>query len=813
MKVWIYILLSLGPVSMTLAQSLQHPIIWVTDDDRSDILQKIKDYPWAKQVVMSLEQRISEKLTAHQNDPQAFLATIPSLQVDDTLTEAQASSGTAAHHWFLISASEAALLYYLFKDEKHARFAADILSYYIEELAPRTPEVTTIGGNEFYDPRSTYPHFAITYDFIYTYLHKPGTRVTKVDGSVVPYDSTKAQMAIRNIVGNVLQEYGAADEQGKSVSNHPVLTAPGALFSILCVEDDVERERLFDVFWNKGTKHQNSFTKTLLPMFGEQGIWPESLSYSFMPNISMILNIVDRIKPELNIIDSNLHILDGVFLFDHLRVPDGRFVRYGDSKRNKDATETLYRYTLNIAQRKNMPQYVQKAQIVLNKAFAASNGYQPHLSDNPFGGFSSFTHLLWGHPVPDTVQGEMDFEKPTVIIKHAGVALQRNYVAQNNEDYGLCGIIGGAHYVHSHVTGITMELYGAGYVMAPNAGLPPNLSGRKTPEHREYFWRHAGNNTMIVNGSSVGQLEGSWNSNLWMNTTVNVAAEPRHLEDPSNPNFSFATQYLGDKVNNCEQQRTLSTIRTSPTTAYYVDVFRSRSLGQNKFHDYIYHNIGDATTIFDETGKPLSLSPTTRYQTDVGDFRKSPGWIHFRNTQVTDPTSSATNIRFDVKVGNRAMHLLLPAGVNREYTQALGPATREAKNGYVDQATQVLAIRQQGEAWNNPYVVILEPSIGQKSSVTEVAHLYAGASIVGVKVTSQVGGRKILDYVICHEDEDGHFELPEKELTFDGRFAVVRFITEHNQTDTVVYIGQGRSLLLGEQTYKGNVSIPPRVEP
>lgn len=255
--------------------------------------------------------------------------------------------------------------------------------------------------------------------------------------------------------------------------------------------------------------------------------------------------------------------------------------------------------------------------------------------------------MFWAKDIPNTIDGEIDFEKPTVIIKHAGVALQRNYVEQNNEDYGLCGIIGGAHYVHSHVTGITMELYGANYIMAPGAGLPQTVAQRKLPEHTDYFWRHAGNNTMIVNGTTHGIQPGSWNSDsyLWMNTTVNVAAEPKHLEDPIASNFSFATQFLDDTVNNDQQKRTLSTIRTSETTGYYFDMFRSKSLGVNNFHDYIYHNIGDATNIMRMDGTILGVSPTNRYQNDIGDLRKSPGWRFFENTNVTQPTAEAIHVR------------------------------------------------------------------------------------------------------------------------------------------------------------------------
>lgn len=783
------------------AQSLQHPVIWTTEGKRADVLKLIEDYDWAQDVVNQIKNRISSHLSSHQSNPTGFLTAIPDLATDDNLTEAQASSASASHHRILISAAEAGLLYFLYGNQAHAQFATDIITHYAEELALRSPSSTSISGNAFYDPRTSYPHFAVAYDFVYPFLKKTGTMTNRENGTAVPFDNAIAQKAIINIVGNVLQEYGAPDTHGKTVSNHPVLTAPGALFPILCVEDDTERERLFDVFWNKGTKHQNSFTKTILPMFGEQGIWPEPISYSFMPNVTLILNIVDRIKPELNAVEDNLHVLDGVFLFDNLRNPDRRFVRYGDSKRNNDATETLYRYTLNLAQRTGMKDYIDKANIALRKAFDAKGGYQPSIPNGQFDNYFSYSHLLWGVPVPDSVAGDIDFEKPTVIIKHAGVALQRNYVDEDNVNYGLCGIIGGAHYVHSHATGIAMELYGAGYVMAPNGGLAKTLADRKLPEHRGYFWRHAGNNTMIVNGTTHGIQDGAWNSNsdLWMNTTVNVAAEPKHLADPGNPNFNFATQFLADEVNNCEQQRTLSTIRTSSTTAYYFDMFRSKSLGVNNFHDYIYHNVGDATTILDENGQSLSVSPTSRYQTDIGDTHKSPGWRFFENTEVTSERDDATRVRFDINFDNRAMHLFLPAGVTREYTKAIGPPTREAKNGYVSKKTQIMAIRQRGEAWDKPYVVILEPSIGQHSSVQSVEHLYTGTSIVGAKVTSQVGSQEIVDYVICNEDNSGHFELEDIGLSFKGHFAVARVIAENNEQDTVLYVGEGSYLAFGDK--------------
>ncbi|WP_282122066.1 T9SS type A sorting domain-containing protein [Algibacter mikhailovii] len=792
------------------AQSLQHPVIWTTAAEKSEVLSKINKHTWASTIVSQVRGLVDSKVNAHVTNPAAFLNTISALAEDDNVSEAQAGSAISAHASTLQNASYAAMMYYISGEEKYAQFAADVLWYYIEELAPRTPDKTAMSGNYFADPRTGYLHFAMAYDFVVNYLKKPETRVyQKSSASKIPFDNVKAQKAIHNIAVNALGEFTGRDTKyGKVVSNHPILTAPGSLFTILCIEDDTERERLFNIFWNTGTRRQNSFTKTILPIFGEQGIWPEPVSYSFMPNVTLVLNIVDRLKPELNVLNNYTKILEGNFLFDNLRHPNRSFVRYGDSKRYSDQTRKIYRYTHNFASRKGLTDYVQKAEIALSQGYDAIGGYTPDIRIRTYDNVDAFEQLFWATDVPNTIDGEIDFEKPTVIIKHAGVALQRNLVKENNEDYGLTGIIGGAHYVHSHVTGITMELYGAGHIMAPGAGLPKTVAERKLPEHESYFWRHAGNNTMIVNGTTHGIQPGSWNTNsyLWMNTTVNEAAEPKHLEDPINPNFSFATQFLDDKVNNDQQKRTLSTIRTSETTGYYFDMFRSKSLGANNFHDYIYHNIGDATGITTMDGNELAVSPTTRYQNDIGDLQKSPGWRFFENTNVTQATNDAIKVRFDLNETNTYMNMFAPSGVAREYTKALGPATREAKGGYINKKTQIVAIRQQGEAWDKPYVHIFEPSKSTNTSVKSVEHLYREDVIVGAIVNSQIGDKIIKDYIICQEDASKVLSLPSLGIEFTGHFAIIRREQDLEKAFITLYIGEGTSITYGEHALDADAS-------
>jgi hypothetical protein len=77
---------------------------------------------------------------------------------------------------------------------------------------------------------------------------------------------------------------------------------------------------------------------------------------------------------------------------------------------------------------------------------------------------------------------------------------------------------------------------------------------------------------VLINDPSHGRNEGLWKrkANVWQNTAINIAAEPKHLDDPISKDYSFATQFLKDEINKVDQQRTLAIIRTSKESAYYL---------------------------------------------------------------------------------------------------------------------------------------------------------------------------------------------------------------------------------------------------
>lgn len=601
----------------------------------------------------------------------------------------------------------------------------------------------------------------------------------------------------KNIAGNIFQEYNnKPDNHGRTVSNHHILTGPGALYTIMCIQDPQEHERLLDLFWETGTQNQASFKNTVLPMFGEQGIWPESVSYGFMPGVPLCLNILDRYKPDWNVFNGLDHILEGSFLFDNLRYPDRSFTSFGDCHRYNDGTDELYWITRDIAKRKGKTELQKKAETALQQRFAAVGPFAPGVTESTFDVMSVILPLFWCETLPETQGGAIDFQTPTVNIKHAGVSLQRNYVSADNEKYGLCGYIGGAYYVHNQVAGISMELYGAGCVMAPSGGLPKTVAERNESPHKDYFTRYAGNNTVIVNESSHGSQQQAWKSNWYtfQNTVTNVACEPGHLEEPINANFSFTTQKLDDNVNNCDQERTLAILRTSPTTAYYFDMFRSKSNSSKQIHDYVYHNISDKVVVTTQDGKNLTFSSTNKY-TNHDNTTMSPGWRLFENKMSTAAITDAVKARFELT--STCMNMWMPGGQSREYTTAVGPETRDIANkssdyaySYLSKKTPIMVIRQNVSAWDKPFVVVLEPAQGTKTSIKSVDNIMSGNKIIGAKVVSDVSGKLITDYILCNDVSNVKLTVGE-DIEFTGRYGVVRV----NQDNTgELYIGDGTSL-------------------
>ncbi|WP_418262494.1 T9SS type A sorting domain-containing protein [Flavobacterium faecale] len=768
--------------------SLNHPFIWASYSERQKIVDNIKQYSWASSLYSQLKSRVDAKKNAHALNPAATLNAIPpipGLYTDRT-----------AHTDIVGSMNEASILYYLTNDASYAQYAADILNHYMKYLVIQPVQKYQEGGpglvfdDGWLESRALFPRIALTYDFLYNYVNNSANKVFDLSsGNSVQFNDAIAQTTVANLSDIVFQSIRAPH------SNHSVLAGNGNLFNILMISDDVKREQYFNRFYNNTNESFDAYTWSL-NNFTENGVWPETFSYAKGSHELIIqsMNVIDRYKPSLNLIQNNLNILDGFIGYANWYYPSGELMRFGDSDDEGNMIKG-YQWILKIADRRNYPSYQQLAKENLKYNYDKAGGFNPQIETDRLE-YNSPLQLLWGENIESTQTAVAPTVEASYNLVHAGLIAQRNYNTADIKNDGLMYYSGGAAYVHTHSTGIDMELYGKGQVTGAESGS----ATYGTDEHENYRVRHAAHNTVIANGS--GKRGGS----NWLTKVANVsllAAEPKSYGTPIASNFSFSTQYLDDSFNDCLQQRTNSIIRTSATTGYYFDIQRSKGKTINNFHDYIYHNVGDAVALKFSDNTNVSLSTSTKYATDItGNVTGLP---FFENVNSSTATTQGVNATFALNTTNKYMNVSIPSGISREYATALAPYTKGALNGYDKKKTPVMTMRKYGEAWDAPFVAIYEPSNTSLSTIKSTTTIYNNNKVVGVKVISEINGQQISDVILSNDADNVALNLTDLKISFTGRFAIVRTEVKNGTTDVSLYMGKGQQLTFIDKTITGDV--------
>jgi hypothetical protein len=400
--------------------------------------------------------------------------------------------------------------------------------------------------------------------------------------------------------------------------------------------------------------------------------------------------------------------------------------------------------------------------------------------------------LLWGTPLINETPKTLDVFR-TDTLPYAGLALQRNFSPNGNLDDAMMCFVQGAGFVHSHASGMNMELYGKGKVL-----------GVKGYGRDFYARSFASANTVIVNGYSRGA--GGW-SGIGINTVQVEAMEPAARQNGVSPNISFTcTSFLDNKGDGAEatQERTMAIIRTSPTTGYYFDLFRSDSSKSGEYHDYLYHNIGTSLTVKDSTGTALPLvSQPTRFQNDT-DSEKSPGWGYLKDTKATGTVSDSVRAQFSTPFSGSPtiyMNMHIPGDSGREYATAMGPSDGEHPSPYDNKDIPTLIVRRTGQAWNNPFAAIFEAHAdgANGGTVQNVTTLNKSGKVVGLKVESVVNGVAVTQFIISNTGATDTYDDPVAGISFKGRFGVA---TLRADASGELYLGAGSSL-----TYQGRTLV------
>ncbi len=815
-KIIVFLYLSLTAFSAA-AQSLERPFIWVKQKDKADILRKIESQTWAKTFYTAFKSRLDKDIEVYKNSPKDFLIRLPLDWSDqsqhktppfkrfDNFTDANYQERLTLNQYLQIGI-DCGVLYFLTEEDIYAQCALDILHNFNESISQLQPSDKKGNGGWIYpldhlrEARVFGAQIPIIYDFIAPYI-KAGNKAYDVgQNKLIKFSEEKSQ--------NVILTYAKlAVEHGHTGSNWSVLESFSLVQNALAIDDLEQREKYLDYYLTKGTDQQDALPD-IFKKYKEGGdVYPETSQYSIGVAIftTRLLLILDKYNPDLQLGKKYYKIPSSLDQWNKVAYPNNEIIRFGDGKRKLNVPYASYDMAYHLGKQNNVPQLTEKFGPLISKSIADGKYDRAKVGKRSEDVTVYYTplKLLWF----DTTE-DYSYEKSvlprTDKFSHAGVFLQRNLSPTGDPDDGLMCFVGGAHMVHGHASGMDMELYGLGEVL----GVDHGRGKYRTDLHENYSRLFAAHNTIIVNGASQG--EGGW-INLGINSTELITMEPMPTEVALSPHYSFSrTSFIDDKGDKAgaTQERTLALIRTSPTSGYYIDVFRSDSELPDEYHDYLYHNIGDKLK-FKTKGLDL-YSDKNRFQANANDIYirnqnyRNPGWHFFENVVSSTTYGSDVKATFEIKKlhgKNRYMNLFIIGNKDREYTKALAPKTFEAPEPYDDSLTPTLVIRQKGEAWTNPFAVVYEPTFDKKSKygIQSVTKLETDGIFKGFKVTSKTRTNTITQFIISQEKGDV-YKNESLDCYFKGGFAIITL--DENQKVLNIYIGEGEKFTINNVTVR-----------
>lgn len=361
------------------------------------------------------------------------------------------------------------------------------------------------------------------------------------------------------------------------------------------------------------------------------------------------------------------------------------------------------------------------------------------------------------------------FYAPNVswIAMRSGMDKQHDLMASINASLGN----------HQHANGISLELYGKGYVLGPDAGIGRTLySGL---DYLEYYSQMPAHNTVVVDGVSSYPVMMSQHAFKVVASYPEVSKEQPASKKLSEKKLSFQKDSeLKDKITyatvsfiepetQAQQQRTTAIVKTSAKGGYYIDVFRSKKKeGGDKTHDYFYHNLGQEMKVMDATsGQPLDMKPTEELAF-AGGHLYAYSYIYDKKSaemQNSVKTQFVTKILDDKVVeamdGQReiTMTMWMKKDENRTIFQALSPVNLEYERmpnqpyKVDEQPVLTFVAHQKGEAWNHPFVCVYEPSSDtEPSDIASIDYFTPSEpSAVGIIVKLKDGTEQ---RIVCSEN-------------------------------------------------------------
>ena len=392
-------------------------------------------------------------------------------------------------------ARDAAFLYWMTDEEKFAKLAAGVFDTYMTGIYYRNVPVdlnyghqqTLVGLTSFEVIHEDALHVAVyLYDFLYNYLK------TNYPDKMEIYAGAFKKWT-DNIIAN-----------GVPHNNWDLLQARYIMSVGLVLEDNKEyadgkgREYYIDYVMNRSGIRQWSLTRLADYGFDSNtGIWAECPGYSSVV-INDYANFVNQFDTNLqyDLVKAMPVLSKAVATTPQYLFPNRMICGFGDTHPGCLNTNFFIRMIQNA--QANGKKEQEKYFTALLKCLNPEMGNDKKEKKNVRVSVSSFFEDKPLALNPKVQPGKIeDYVSPLFYAPNVSWLVQRNGMHPRNS---LMISLNGSEGNHMHANGISMELYGKGYVLGPDAGIGLFLySGL---DYAEYYSQFPSHNTVCVDGIS-----------------------------------------------------------------------------------------------------------------------------------------------------------------------------------------------------------------------------------------------------------------------------------------------------------------------
>ncbi|BDD02044.1 hypothetical protein [Persicobacter psychrovividus] len=811
-----------------------HPSIYVKDADHESVVEKIEQQPWAKKSYQNIQNEILPYVDRHIKDPnwitsrlsmywkqgerytQCYLnkhqdwdygegnAPVPTVRfpgmrrwnnyknvplesrtpynetgdmlgIDRSGKNAEVKLIPYKETGHMIRynnleilelAEKSAFLYWVTQEEKYATFAADIYwtwmlgTYYMEPMLDPNKSTKGPGGYEpggilgYYDVEqihdNTQVSAAVIYDFLYDFLQAhPHPHLKKLNKSVVEAS------------GVVFKRYiDLGLIRGGKLGNWNVNGFKNILNSMLVLEsndfypDGKGKEYYIPYYTEHTTEYHEALPDIMKIWDKETGLWPESPGYAS----GMIPTVFDMgmklYTNGINTMDDNPMILKAVLANLNWLDARGNLVVFGDMRGGPFSYE-VFEDVLTYFTKEGKAKEANELASIIKKGIEL--GQYDRNSTN-WKGICLYEPLA-------NLDAELPYKRTAFSKRH------RHIIQKNGNDIDnamMFTLYGGDHGSHLSKNGLAMQIYAKGWAVSPKASAYESYWSKDFG----YFSGATGSNTILpgyTHGEiSVNGIDPAVGDNGFYNTTV------------TSENCSFAD------ISADEKRRLVAMVRTSESSGYYVDIFRS-DLNDN---DYLYHNLGNKLEVFNTEQKPLSkrkgFALGDQYN-KAYDYFKDPEKADWNSDFIARWTIDTASVDLVTDLWMLGQQNRAVFTVNAPPTTLLGTITPAGVNRS-PQTTPTLIVRQQkNNAKQHPFVSVFETYNKGNAQIANVEAIEKDkASLTALEVDSKNG---LKQFIISSTNDEQH--LVGGQANFKGTFAISSFKGENFD---YLYLGKGKML-------------------